>query len=122
MQIRGYISKKLFEDLLGKGITLVTSIKKNMKNRLLPLIDKLLLRKRSVIETINDQLKNMCDVEHTRHRSYMNAMVNLVAGLVRYTYFEKKPSINFTCEEREIVETMTINELSNNGNKVLLSV
>jgi len=119
---KGYISKKLFEDLFSKGITLVTSIKKNMKNRLLSLIDKLLLRKRSVIETINDQLKNMCDIEHTRHRSYINAMVNLVAGLVRYTYFEKKPSINYTCEEREIVESMTISELSNSGNQVLLSV
>ena len=53
---KGYISKKLFETLYEKGITLVTSIRKNMKNRLLPIMDKLLLRKRSVIETVNDQL------------------------------------------------------------------
>jgi len=100
---KGYISKKLFENLYEKGITLVTSIRKNMKNRLLPILDKLLLRKRSVIETVNDQLKNMCDIEHTRHRSPVNAMVNLVAGLIRYTYFQKKPSINFSQKDREIL-------------------
>jgi hypothetical protein len=97
---KGYISKKLFENLYNKGIKLVTNVKKNMKNKLMPILDKLLLRKRSVIETVNDQLKNMCDIEHTRHRSPINAMVNLVAGLIRYTYFEKKPSINFTDKER----------------------
>ena len=100
---KGYISKKLFENLYKKGITLVTNVRKNMKNRLLPIIDKLLLRKRSVIETVNDQLKNMCDIEHTRHRNSTNAMVNLVAGLIRYTYFEKKPSINFSQKDREIL-------------------
>lgn len=98
---KGYISQELFRNLFNKGITLVTSIRKNMKNRLMPLIDKLLLRKRSVIETINDQLKNICDIEHTRHRSYRNFCVNMVAGLIRYTYSEKKPSINFSTQEME---------------------
>ena len=74
-----------------------------MKNRLLPLVDKLLLRKRSVIETVNDQLKNMYDVEHTRHRSPINFMVNMIARLIRYTYFEKKPSINFTKQDRNLL-------------------
>ncbi len=100
---KGYISKKLFETLFEKGITLITSIKKNMKNRLMPLLDKLLLRKRSIIETVNDQLKNMCNVEHTRHRSPINFMVNIVAGLIRYTYFEKKPSINFSQKDRDLL-------------------
>jgi hypothetical protein len=100
---KGYISKELFESLFEKGITLITSIRKNMKNRLMPLVDKLLLRKRSVIETVNDQLKNMCNIEHTRHRSPINFLVNMVAGLVRYTYFEKKPSINFAKNDREIL-------------------
>lgn len=81
---KGYISQKLFEHLYDKGITLITTIKKNMKNSLIPLVDKLLLRKRSVIETVNDQLKNMCDIEHSRHRSVINFMVNLVSGLIRY--------------------------------------
>lgn len=97
---KGYISQKLFEHLYDKGITLITTIKKNMKNSLIPLVDKLLLRKRSVIETVNDQLKNMCDIEHSRHRSVINFMVNLVSGLIRYTYFDKKPSINFSTDDR----------------------
>jgi len=74
-----------------------------MKNRLIPLVDKLLLRKRSVIETVNDQLKNMCDIEHSRSRNPLNFLVNMVAGLIRYTYFEKKPSINFTQDERNLL-------------------
>jgi len=113
---KGYISKKLFEDLYEKGTTLITSIRKNMKNRLIPLLDKLLLRKRSVIETVNDQLKNMCDIEHTRHRSPINFMVNMVAGLIRYTYFEKKPSINFAQKDRDLlldaIETNSKNDVS----------
>lgn len=100
---KGYISKKLFENLFEQGITLVTSVRKNMKNRLIPLVDKLLLRKRSVIETVNDQLKNMCDIEHSRHRSPINFMVNMIAGLIRYTYFEKKPSINFSQKDRNLL-------------------
>lgn len=114
---KGYISKKLFENLYEKGITLITSIKKNMKNRLLPIMDKLLLRKRSVIETINDQLKNMCDIEHTRHRSPINAFVNLVAGLIRYTYFEKKPSINFSQKDREMLNELSIPNSFNDYSK-----
>ena len=114
---KGYISKKLFETLFEKGITLVTSIKKNMKNRLMPLLDKLLLRKRSVIETVNDQLKNMCDVEHTRHRSPINFMVNMVAGLIRYTYFEKKPSINFSQKDRNLLLS-SLNVCSSNDGLV----
>jgi len=119
---KGYISKKLFEHLFEKGITLVTSIKKNMKNRLMPLVDKLLLRKRSVIETVNDQLKNLCDIEHTRHRSPINFMVNMVAGLIQYTYFEKKPSINFSQKERKSLY-LAMNDSTQNdgflGNKLI---
>ena len=64
-----------------------------MKNKLIPLGDKLLLGKRFIIETINDQLKNICDIEHSRHRSPVNFMVNLIAGLISYTWKEKKPAI-----------------------------
>jgi hypothetical protein len=64
-----------------------------MKNKLLPLLDKLLLRKRSLIETVNDQLKNISQIEHSRHRSVATFLVNLVAGLIAYTYQEKKPSL-----------------------------
>ena len=91
-----------------------------MKNRLLPILDKLLLRKRSVIETVNDQLKNMCDIEHTRHRSSINAMVNLVAGLIRYTYFDKKPSINFSQKDREILNEFVEKDTLKNCSKGLV--
>jgi hypothetical protein len=118
---KGYISKKLFDNLYKKGIKLVTNVKKNMKNKLMPILDKLLLRKRSIIETVNDQLKNMCDIEHTRHRSPINAMVNLVAGLIRYTYFEKKPSINFTDKERTFLH-QTLDDFDfNTHNKSILA-
>jgi hypothetical protein len=92
---RGYISKQLFEVLFTKGITLITKLKKGMKNKLMPFVDKLLLRKRAVIESVNDELKNSCYVEHTRHRSPMNFLANLYAGLIAYTYAPKKPSVNY---------------------------
>ena len=90
---KGYISKNLFDDLLQKGLKLITTVKDNMKNKLMPIWDKILLRKRSIIETINDQLKNISQIEHTRHRSIANFMVNLVCGLIAYTFQDKKPSI-----------------------------
>jgi hypothetical protein len=89
----GYISKNLFEMLFRNGIQLVTGIKNNMKNRLMPLFDRILLRKRSVIETINDELKNICDIELSRHRSVNNFIMNLIAALGAYCFFEKKPAI-----------------------------
>jgi hypothetical protein len=92
---KGYISKALFETLFARGLELITPIRAKMKNKLMPLIDKLLLRKRSIVETINDQLKNISQIEHTRHRSVWNFMVNLVSGLIAYTHQEKKPSIRF---------------------------
>jgi hypothetical protein len=91
---RGHISQKLFEQLWAQGVQLMTKLRKDMKNRLLPLFDKLLLRKRSISETINDQLKNISQIEHSRHRSVFNFFVNLMAGLVAYTFREKKPSLN----------------------------
>jgi hypothetical protein len=90
---RGYISQALHDLLLGQGLELLTKIRKNMKNRVIRLWDKLLLRKRSLIETINDQLKNIRQIEHTRHRSVTGFMVNLVAGLVAYSYRPTKPSL-----------------------------
>lgn len=92
---KGYLSSPLFQFLFKRGIQLITKLKKNMANKLMPLMDKLLLRKRALIESINDELKNMCQVEHTRHRSPTNFLVNLFAGLVAYTFFPKKPSIRY---------------------------
>ncbi len=70
-----------------------------MKNYLLPLIDKLLLRKRYIIETINDQLKNVSQIEHSRHRNPINFVANLLAGLIAYTWQPKKPAINWSSHQ-----------------------
>jgi hypothetical protein len=90
---KGYLGSKLFEELFSEKLELITNIRGNMKNKLLKIYDKLMLRKRFIIETIFDQLKNISDIEHSRHRSPTNFLVNLIAGLVSYTYQEKKPSI-----------------------------
>ncbi len=90
---RGYISQKLFEKLLKKDITLVTRAKKNMKNKLMDLYDRLMLRKRAVIESVNDFLKNIFDTEHFRHRSVTNFLVDLVSALATYSFLPKKLSI-----------------------------
>ena len=95
---KGYISSSLFETLFNNGIHLITGIKSGMKNRLVSFYDKIMLRKRSVIETINDELKNICDIEHTRHRSMYNFIMNLIAALAAYCFFDKKPSIRFDRE------------------------
>jgi hypothetical protein len=100
---KGYLSKKLFEYLHSNGIQLITKIKKNMKNVPMLLIDKLLLRKRALIESINDQLKNISQLEHTRHRSPTNAMVNWIGALIAYSYQPKKPSINFSFEQKNML-------------------
>jgi hypothetical protein len=91
---RGYISQPLFEELYERGLELITNYKKKMKNKLVKLIDKVMLRKRSLIETVNDQLKNIMQIEHSRHRSPFNFLVNTLAALVAYTYQEKKPALD----------------------------
>ena len=91
---KGYISQKLTEALLAMGVRLVTSLRKNMKPKVLPWMEHVLLRKRTLIESVNDQLKNISQIEHTRHRSVTNFFVNLFAGLVAYSLRPKKPSLN----------------------------
>jgi hypothetical protein len=83
---RGYISQPLFEQLWEEGVQLVTKLRKNIRSKLLPLFDKLLLRKRSIMETVNDQLRNISQIEHSRHRSSFNFFVNLIAELVAYAF------------------------------------
>lgn len=90
---KGYISKPLFSILKDKGVELFTPLKANMQNKLLKLKDKILLRKRAIIETINDQLKNIYQIDHTRHRSVFNFIVNLLSGLIAYCFRENKPGI-----------------------------
>ena len=93
---RGYISQALFEELYARDLQLITSLRKNMKNKLLPLWDKMMLRKRTIIETIIDQLKNISQIEHSRHRSVVNFLVNLFAGLIAYNWQDKKPSLHLS--------------------------
>src|SRR4051812_18810217 len=92
--VGGVVSQELFEKLFQKGLQLITRLKRNMKNKLMPVIDKILLRKRALIETVNDQLKNISQIEHTRHRSTGNFMVNILGALAAYALQPKKPSLN----------------------------
>lgn len=92
---KGYIGQKLTELLFVDGLHLITSIRNNMKNTLMELKDKILLRKRSVIETVNDELKNMCQIEHSRHRSFAGFIANTIAALIAYSFFPKKPAIKY---------------------------
>ncbi len=101
---KGYISEKLQQLLFVDGIQLITSIRNNMKNSLMTMSDKILLRKRSIIETVNDELKNICQIEHSRHRSVANFMANLVAGIIAYNFLPKKPSLKY--------ETIKTNQLA----------
>lgn len=90
---KGYISQSITDILFVDGLHLITHIQNNMKNVLMEMKDKLLLRKRSIIETINDELKNICSIEHSRHRSFANFMTNLISALIAYSFFPKKPAI-----------------------------
>jgi hypothetical protein len=103
---KGYISKKLWQELWSNNIKLITPFKKNMNNKLVELWEKLMLRKRSLIETVNDQLKNISQIVHSRHRSVKNFMVNLVAGLIAYTFQDKKPSLKLAENEVTILPNL----------------
>ncbi|WP_291529430.1 transposase [Bacteroides sp. UBA939] len=95
---KGYISESLFNRLFFDGIHLITTVRRNMKERYMTQNDRIILRKRAIIETINDELKNICQIEHTRHRSFANFISNLIGGLTAYTFLPKKPSINVELE------------------------
>ena len=95
---KGYISKKLSDLLFGNGIQLIAKPKKNMKNVNLSQSDRVLLRKRAIIESVNDELKNICKPQHTRHRSLGNFLINLMSALSAYGFFPKKPSLNIEFE------------------------
>ena len=90
---KGYLSQSLRDGLREQGVDLITSRRRNMPPQLMLLQDKLLLKRRSIIETINDQLKNISQIEHSRHRSVDNFFVNLIAGLIAYCHRPHKPSI-----------------------------
>ena len=104
---KGYISKDIFSKLFVDGIQLITKLRNNMKGQIMTLSDKILLRKRAIIETINDELKNIAQIEHSRHRSVTGFTVNLMAGLAAYSFFPKKPMIaveRVESEENELIQ------------------
>lgn len=91
---KGYISKELAQTLQRMfNVQLITKLRSNMKNQLMSLSDRLLLRRRSIIETIIDQLKNISQIEHSRHRSISNCFVNVLCGLIAYSRRPSKPSL-----------------------------
>ncbi len=96
---KGYINKALADLLFDDGIQLITAVRRNMKQKALSNEEKLLLRKRSVIETVNDELKNICQVEHTRHRSVAGFILNIMSAIAAYSFFPKKPSIKKDIQE-----------------------
>jgi hypothetical protein len=104
---RGYLSQDLFEKLFVDGIHLITRLRKNMKNSLMSIQDKIYLRERALIETVNDELKNICQIEHTRHRSFANFICNAVEVLIAYNFLKKKPSLNL-----DIVDMTALKRIS----------
>ena len=94
LQRSRYISKNLFQRLFVDGIQLITKLKSNMKGALMSVSDRLLLSKRAIMETVNDELKNIAQVEHSRHRCFDNFIVNLLGAIAAYSLFPKKPCIN----------------------------
>lgn len=91
---KGYIGRNFFQRLFVDGIQIITKLKSNMKGALLSVSDRLFLRKRAIIETVNDELKNIAQVEHSRHRSFDNFIVNILGAIAAYCMFPKKPCVN----------------------------
>lgn len=96
---RGYLTK-LFDQFYQQGLHIITKLRRKMKNALMPLGDKLGLRKRGLIESVNDLLISVFDIEHTRHRSPFNAHINVLGGLIAYCFYDNKPSIVVPMEKR----------------------
>ncbi len=100
---KGYISTKLFKELYEYGLKLITKIRSNMKNILTSLFEKFLLKKRGVVECAIQFLKESCQIEHTRHRSSANFIVNLMSGLVAYCIFAPKASMGLRNNEKQLL-------------------
>jgi Transposase DDE domain len=101
---KGYIGKKEFIELLEKGLILVTGIKKGMKNRLLDIWDKILLKKRSLIESVYNVMKNTLHLEHSRHRSVINAGIYYIITIIAYCWKSNKPQIKFNSQETILLQ------------------
>ncbi len=100
---RGYISKKWVEELKKQGIHLVYPARKNMKPKMISLFDRLMLRKRALIESVIDQLKNISQVEHSRHRGVGQFMTHSIAALIAYSLQPSKPSLKLERSEYSLL-------------------
>lgn len=100
---KGYVSNTLRLLLAESNVEFIAKPKRNMKQQEINLTDKILLRKRAIIETVFDQLKNISQIEHSRHRSFWNFLVNILAGLTAYSWREKKPILNYNVKELGLV-------------------
>ena len=98
---KGYVGHALFKTLWQRGLHLITGIRRNMKNYLMPMADKVMLRKRFLIETVLDTLKSEMGLEHSRHRSVTNAMVHVLSCLVAYAFRPGKPSLSLRAKQVE---------------------
>jgi Transposase DDE domain len=88
---------------------LITKLKRKMQNKWMPLFDKVLLRQRALIECVKDQWKNISPIEHTRHRSPINGIVNMIAAVVAYTFQPKKPALDlFTKGGNQVQQSLPI--------------
>ncbi len=102
---KGYIDNKLTEKLKRSDIDLVTTVRKNMKRKVMSAFDRAMLSKRYIIETVNDQLKNISQIEHSRHRSETGFMLNIISGIVAYCLKKQKARIKASKSE---LETMAV--------------
>ena len=93
---KGYIGRQLFEFLFMNGIQLVTKVKNKMKNSLMSVSDKIMLRKRALVESVNDELKNIDQIEHSRYRSFANFITNALSAIAAYCFFPKKRTFYFS--------------------------
>lgn len=109
---KGYISQALSDLLWGNGIQLVTKPRKNMKGQNLSQIDKIMLRKRAIIECVNDELKNICKLQHTRHRSISNFLINIMGTICAYSFFPKKPSLNIVFDNTYPTQCLLIPDVA----------
>jgi len=100
---RGYISQSLSEELLFDGIHLIAKVRRNMKGKLISIFDYILSTKRALIESVNNILKNQLKIDHTRHRSPVNFLSNLLTGLVAYCFREKKPCIDISLHTNNFI-------------------
>ncbi|MFT6102479.1 MAG: hypothetical protein ACJA2B_000921 [Candidatus Endobugula sp.] len=96
---KGYIGKKLSETLSESDIDLVTTVRKNMKAKAISIFDRAILSKRYIIKAINDPLKNISQVEYSRHRSETGFMLNVISGIVDYCLKKQKPRIKLSASE-----------------------